>query len=177
MAKPYLAMCTMYRDHGYANVEAPPETDLDPEKHEVDIRVAIKRNELELLCQSLIDRTIEVCQGTLDECRVLAERRSRVVFRDELFREVWGFLDTSTTRSLDRAVSRLRQKIEKAPHAPELVLRPEDGDATAIRTVAEVCESAHLKARGDALGAASIDLYCVRPDASGWREPASPAAC
>ena len=59
--------------------------------------------------------------------RVLAERGSRVVFRDELFREVWGFLDTSTTRSVDRAVSRLRQKIEADPRAPRF-LRTVHGD-------------------------------------------------
>jgi DNA-binding response OmpR family regulator len=59
--------------------------------------------------------------------RVLAERRSRVVFRDELFKEVWGFLDTSTTRSVDRAVSRLRQKIEADPRTPRF-LRTVHGD-------------------------------------------------
>ena len=59
--------------------------------------------------------------------RVLAEHRSRVVFRDELFRDVWGFLDTSTTRSVDRAVSRLRQKIEPDPRNPRF-LRTVHGD-------------------------------------------------
>jgi DNA-binding response OmpR family regulator len=59
--------------------------------------------------------------------RVLAERRSRVVFRDELFREVWGFFDTTTTRSVDRAVSRLRQKIEPDPRNPRY-LRTVHGD-------------------------------------------------
>jgi DNA-binding response OmpR family regulator len=59
--------------------------------------------------------------------RVLAERQSRVVFRDELFRAVWGFLDTSTTRSVDRAVSRLRQKIEADPRTPRF-LRTVHGD-------------------------------------------------
>jgi DNA-binding response OmpR family regulator len=59
--------------------------------------------------------------------KVLAERRSCVVFRDELFRQVWGFLDTSTTRSVDRAVSRLRQKIEVDPRNPRF-LRTVHGD-------------------------------------------------
>ncbi len=59
--------------------------------------------------------------------RVLAERRSCVVFRDELFKEVWGLLDNSTTRSVDRAVSRLRQKIEIDPRAPRF-LRTVHGD-------------------------------------------------
>ena len=59
--------------------------------------------------------------------RVLAERRAGVVFRDELFKEVWGLLDNSTTRSVDRAVSRLRQKIETDPRAPRF-LRTVHGD-------------------------------------------------
>ncbi len=40
------AVQTLYRDAGYANVEAPPATELDPEKEEVDIVVAIKRHQL-----------------------------------------------------------------------------------------------------------------------------------
>ncbi len=59
--------------------------------------------------------------------RVLAERHSRVVFRDELFKEIWGFVDASTTRSVDRAVSRLRQKIEPDPRNPRF-LRTVHGD-------------------------------------------------
>ena len=53
--------------------------------------------------------------------RVLAERQARVVFRDELFKEIWGLLDASTTRSVDRAVSRLRQKIEIDPRNPRFL--------------------------------------------------------
>ncbi|MFT3766897.1 MAG: outer membrane protein assembly factor BamA [Minicystis sp.] len=37
------AIQTMYRDAGYANVEVPPATELDPDKAEVDIRVTIQR--------------------------------------------------------------------------------------------------------------------------------------
>ncbi len=49
--------------------------------------------------------------------RVLAEH-ARVVYRDELYTEIWGLLDVTTTRSVDRAVSRLRQKIEADPRNP-----------------------------------------------------------
>ena len=59
--------------------------------------------------------------------RVLAERQSRVVLRDELFQEIWGFVDSTTTRSVDRAVSRLRQKIEVDPRNPRF-LRTVHGD-------------------------------------------------
>src|SRR5271154_3479299 len=36
----------MYRDAGYANVEAPPATELDQERREVDISIAIRRHQL-----------------------------------------------------------------------------------------------------------------------------------
>ena len=72
-------------------------------------------------------RDLHLTHREFEILRVLAERQARVVFRDELFREVWGFLDTSTTRSVDRAVSRLRQKIEADPRAPRF-LRTVHGD-------------------------------------------------
>jgi DNA-binding response OmpR family regulator len=54
--------------------------------------------------------------------RYLAERREKVVHREELLREVWGYLDTNvTTRSVDHAIVRLRKKIEPDPHHPEFI--------------------------------------------------------
>jgi len=43
LVKDIAAVQTMYRDAGYANVEVPPATELDPDRSEVDVRVAIKR--------------------------------------------------------------------------------------------------------------------------------------
>jgi DNA-binding response OmpR family regulator len=59
--------------------------------------------------------------------RFLAERRDRIVYRDELLREIWGFLGTSATRSVDQAVARLRKKIEPNAHSPRF-LRTVHGD-------------------------------------------------
>jgi DNA-binding response OmpR family regulator len=53
--------------------------------------------------------------------RYLAERRDRVVHRDELLREVWKVVDGSTTRAVDFAVARLRQKIEPNPPEPRFL--------------------------------------------------------
>jgi two-component system, OmpR family, response regulator VicR len=52
----------------------------------------------------------------------LAERPERVVHRDELLREVWGYLAEPTTRSVDLAVARLRKKIEEDPHRPRFIV-------------------------------------------------------
>lgn len=54
--------------------------------------------------------------------RYLAERQDRVVHRDELLREIWGYLDVPpTTRSVDHAIARLRKKIEADPHRPRFI--------------------------------------------------------
>jgi two-component system response regulator VicR len=53
--------------------------------------------------------------------RYLADRQARVVHRDELLREVWGYPDAPSTRSVDHAVARLRKKIEPDPARPRFV--------------------------------------------------------
>ncbi|MDB4940666.1 MAG: outer membrane protein assembly factor YaeT precursor [Labilithrix sp.] len=46
LVKDLQAVRTLYRDAGYANMEAEPETELDPVKHEVDIIIPIRRGPL-----------------------------------------------------------------------------------------------------------------------------------
>jgi DNA-binding response OmpR family regulator len=48
----------------------------------------------------------------------LAEREGRIVQRDELLREIWGFPDEPATRAVDYAIRRLRRKLEADPHNP-----------------------------------------------------------
>jgi DNA-binding response OmpR family regulator len=50
--------------------------------------------------------------------RYLLERQGRVVYRHELLREIWGYPDAPTTRSVDNAIARLRKKIEPDPGHP-----------------------------------------------------------
>ena len=53
--------------------------------------------------------------------RYLAERPGRIVHRDELLRDVWGYLDAPLTRSVDNAILRLRRKIEPDVHNPRYI--------------------------------------------------------
>ncbi len=70
---------TLYRDAGYANVEAPPATDLDPESKEVDIIVGIRRNK-----PVKIGR-IEIKGNTKTRDKVI--RREMEIFEEQLFSE------------------------------------------------------------------------------------------
>jgi len=54
--------------------------------------------------------------------RFLAARAGRVVHRGELLRSVWGYPDDSTsTRSVDHAIARLRRKIEPQSDQPRFI--------------------------------------------------------
>lgn len=73
------AVRTLYRDAGYANVEAEPETELDPVKREVDIIIPIRRGPL-----VHVER-IEVKGNTKTRDKVL--RREMEIEEGQLFSE------------------------------------------------------------------------------------------
>jgi DNA-binding response OmpR family regulator len=66
-------------------------------------------------------REFHLTHREFEVLRYLAERERRVVSRNELLREIWGYLDGPTTRSVDHAVARLRKKIEPDPHHPRFL--------------------------------------------------------
>jgi outer membrane protein insertion porin family len=80
---------TLYRDHGYANVEANPQTQLDPETHEVDVTVPVERGPLvhferiEIRGNSktrdkVIRREMEVAEGDLFSESKLERSKRRI---------------------------------------------------------------------------------------------------
>ena len=53
--------------------------------------------------------------------KYLAERRGRVVSRDELLSAVWEYPDPGITRAVDHAINRLRGKLEPDPQQPSFI--------------------------------------------------------
>ncbi len=51
----------------------------------------------------------------------LAERPNMVVSRGELLRHVWGYAEEPFTRSVDKAILRLRKKVEADPQVPAFI--------------------------------------------------------
>jgi DNA-binding response OmpR family regulator len=78
-------------------------------------------------------RVLRLTRREFDLLHYLAERSDRVVFRDELLREIWGYPDTPNTRSVDHAIARLRKKIEEDPRHPRFVVTVH-GDGYQMRT-------------------------------------------
>lgn len=88
LAKDLGAVQTLYRDAGYANVEAPPATDLDLDRREVDIVVAIRRHQL-------------VYFGRI-EVRGNTKTRDKVIRREMEIRETELYSETKLEKSKRR---------------------------------------------------------------------------
>jgi two-component system alkaline phosphatase synthesis response regulator PhoP len=54
--------------------------------------------------------------------RYFAEHNGITLSRDEILREVWGYEVGTFTRTVDVHVAGLRQKLEKAPKNPEMIM-------------------------------------------------------
>ena len=81
-------------------------------------------------------REVHLTHREFEVLRYLAERQDRVVYRDELLREIWGYLEVPlTTRSVDHAIARLRKKIEQDPHRPRFI-RTVHGDGYVLSVTA-----------------------------------------
>ena len=64
---------------------------------------------------------INLSQREIEVLQYLAERSGRLVTRDDLLHEVWGYRDAPLTRSVDISIARLRRKIEPDPHRPRFI--------------------------------------------------------
>ncbi len=65
---------------------------------------------------------LEFTAREFDLLRYFVQHTGRVVTREQILNEVWGYEEFPTTRTIDNFVAKLRQKIERAPHAPEHIL-------------------------------------------------------
>lgn len=67
-------------------------------------------------------KTIGLGRFEAEILRLLAQRRGQVVSRNEILNEVWGVDAYPTDRTVDNYIVKLRQKIEKDPKNPRVLL-------------------------------------------------------
>jgi DNA-binding response OmpR family regulator len=73
------------------------------EASENDTQVALTHKEFEIL-------------------KFLWDNKNSTVSRDELFNEIWGYDEMTTTRTIDNFILKLRQKVEINPNRPKHIL-------------------------------------------------------
>jgi two-component system, OmpR family, response regulator VicR len=66
--------------------------------------------------------TILLTNREFEILQFLAERANRTVHRDQLINQVWGSISPGTIRSVDRAIARLREKIEPDTKRPRYLI-------------------------------------------------------
>lgn len=60
-------------------------------------------------------------QREIEVLHYMSERAGKVVSREELLRNVWGYQNVPLTRSVDNLIARLRLKIEPDPEHPRYI--------------------------------------------------------
>jgi DNA-binding response OmpR family regulator len=65
---------------------------------------------------------VEFTAREFELLRYFVTHTGQVVTREQILNEVWGYEEFPTTRTIDNFVAKLRQKIERSPHAPEHIL-------------------------------------------------------
>jgi DNA-binding response OmpR family regulator len=64
---------------------------------------------------------IHLTHREFEVLRYLAERRGRVVSRNELLSQIWSYAEAPITRLVDHAIARLRKKVEPDPRRPRFI--------------------------------------------------------
>jgi DNA-binding response OmpR family regulator len=67
------------------------------------------------------EQKVAFSQREIEVLRYMSARAGKVVSRDELLRNVWGYQNVPLTRSVDNLVARLRWKVEPDPDNPRYI--------------------------------------------------------
>jgi|SRR6266403_2799499 two-component system alkaline phosphatase synthesis response regulator PhoP len=68
------------------------------------------------------DQRLAMSEREFALLRYLIERRGKVVSRDELLVQVWGYSSESASRTVDVHIAMLRQKVEHDPKNPQFII-------------------------------------------------------
>ncbi len=82
-----------------------------------DLRVDAARHEVIVRGES-----VRLTPKEFDLLLLLAKNEGRIMHRDQLMQNVWGYDSTIESRTLDVHIQRLRKKTEKNPSEPEMIV-------------------------------------------------------
>lgn len=70
----------------------------------------------------LDNEPVKLSHREFDVLHFLRNNKQKIVSRDELLKNIWGYDEFPTTRTIDNFILRIRQKVEENPNDPKIIL-------------------------------------------------------
>lgn len=67
-------------------------------------------------------KSVTLSHKEFEILKYLLENKNKTVSREDLLNNVWGYEESPTTRTVDNFIVKLRQKIEKDPNHPSVII-------------------------------------------------------
>ncbi len=68
------------------------------------------------------EEQVQMSHKEFEILNYLWKHRNKTVSRDDLLEKIWGYEESPTTRTVDNFIVKLRQKIEKNPNHPQIII-------------------------------------------------------
>ncbi len=89
-----------------------------------DSEVKIGRLEINFASYNAAEQNeaVQLSHKEFEILHFLWKKKNSTVSRDDLLTEIWGYDESPTTRTVDNFILKLRQKIEKDPNHPQIII-------------------------------------------------------
>ncbi|MDP3684350.1 MAG: response regulator transcription factor, partial [Ignavibacteria bacterium] len=99
-----------------------PEHNAQVEKKNSKIQIGLLTIDFSTYIAVSKNKPVQMSHKEFELLHYLWDKRNTVVTRDDLLNKIWGYEESPTTRTVDNFIVRLRQKIEKDPEHPHLII-------------------------------------------------------
>ena len=89
-----------------------------------EVKVQIGRIEVNFQNYTAFENntSVQMSHREFEILNYLWKHRNKTVSRDDLLEKIWGYDETPTTRTVDNFILKLRQKTEKDPNHPQIII-------------------------------------------------------
>ena len=99
-----------------------PEHNAQVEKKNSKIQIGLLTVDFSTFIAISKNKPVQMSHKEFELLHYLWDKRNTVVTRDDLLNKIWGYEESPTTRTVDNFIVRLRQKIEKDPERPHIII-------------------------------------------------------
>lgn len=99
-----------------------PEHSAQIDKKNSKIQIGMLTIDFSTFIATSKNKPVQMSHKEFELLHYLWDKRNTVVTRDDLLNKIWGYEESPTTRTVDNFIVRLRQKIEKDPERPHIII-------------------------------------------------------